>query len=698
MLASVRRDLADASGGPASRDLTSLVAEVIAILPQYSPDAACTALVEADEDVQKAVDLLISRPLPGGKGGAKANKGSSQVRALAAHTSSVPQANAGIKGMGLAASKGGKSSSSASPAPSPPSFEFISVVARKHQVRHPRNLASLGLEPVRMRSWSGGPVSGYGAAWRKRPDCKELLAGAFGAWWLEAARSQGGPGTSKKTPWLDSSPSVTRGRSTATHGGAGADEENCNVRTRSPSFEVHEAAAAYGAFWHPDNDHNINPVPAQEALPSEAWVPSFFHQVGGPSHGGTTHTPGFFDEINGGGFETGAANPAGCNMTLVSTTPGGSAPAVGSGGPSEGYHTVAMPCVQIPPAPCALSDLNDRQIIEGLAASDRTHMRLLRAAHEVRALLCQATLSGKRHSVWVELYGSLALYGPQQGDNSVWQQDWSRHYVRVSSDIDLVVLLNEGALATDIVNSLVHDHNWTLLNQTHVPKFAITQFTLLGNSDGHVLGNGQTTHKTHQPLLDLTCIDQADAYHRFKRRQEAFMHTFKHVRANLAYNYGQNGALAFDTYIYLLKGFAQKLPANAMTGFQATCFGLFCLQLGLYELKCCEPTGLLLFECFLRFCSTFFFDGATEKTSKLRNYKHNAIDLSLGARMLPRMSTVWQCEAYFLTCEVQMQVESSGRVNIAHSVDPRAVCIAARETLMSTLMIDKGELIRKPPE
>ena len=39
-----------------------------------------------------------------------------------------------------------------------------------------------------------------------------------------------------------------------------------------------------------------------------------------------------------------------------------------------------------------------------------------------------------------------------------------------------------------------------------------------------------------------------------------------------------------------------------------------------------------------------------------------------------------------------MQAQYSDRVNIAQSVDPRAVCVAARETLMLTATISEGEL------
>jgi len=84
MLARVRRDL----GGSNSRDLSSLVGQVTAILPQFSDDACCEALVQCDEDVGRAVELLLSRPVSAkkaakdkkpvtGPNGGTANAGSS---------------------------------------------------------------------------------------------------------------------------------------------------------------------------------------------------------------------------------------------------------------------------------------------------------------------------------------------------------------------------------------------------------------------------------------------------------------------------------------------------------------------------------------------------------------------------------------------------------------------------------------------
>lgn len=353
---------------------------------------------------------------------------------------------------------------------------------------------------------------------------------------------------------------------------------------------------------------------------------------------------------------------------------------------------LAMPCIQIRDAPCTESDLTDRAIIEGLAAQESCHERLLRTAHGVRALLYSQFISpGTPESVWVELYGSLALYGSRNpNEPESRHQDWARHYVRVKSDIDLVVLLKEGATPALVVHRLEAEGGWTLVNQTHVPKFATTQFTLKGRV------SDDKTNEQAEVLVDLTCIGTHSHYLRFKRRQEAFQHTFKSVREGMVFRFGIPGAIAFDAYIYLLKGFAQKVPGNAMTSFQATCFGLFALQLRLYELKCCQPTGLVLFECFLRFCSVFFNDEHTSQWSKLRGYRYSTVDLSFdgqgSARLWPRFTSKWRCEAYFLSVEVQLGIKFTDRVNIAHSLVPSVVCAAAKEALQQQCIIQGGDV------
>lgn len=663
VLACVRRELAES--GAASRDLTHLVNEVLAILPQYGPDAACAALVETDEDVQKAVDLLLTRPLPGGR----SKKGTAQA-GEATSREAARQQTTGASGQSRAK-------------PGAPAWRT-------------------GPSQPKARSQASGERAAVSkiqtSAARSRD--RELLASALDcwSWWVRTARvveaqaSANYDDVNRTAPREDDFSNFGYGE--VVEGGPQTAFDcdargSAAIRTRSQSCDSY-------AGWTPQCDPHHGFMTSLGIVgngSNQVWEPAWDMAMQASSGLDEVtaqdmkevwgDVPSLFDNVGDGGLGPGVHSHE--------NQPSSNPPMIGSADPNEGYVAVAMPYIQIPQAPCTLTDLDDRQIVEGLAASNRTHMRLLMTAHQVRALLFGAP-AGQRHSLCVELYGSLALYGPHQSDlHMVCQQDWARHYVRVNSDIDIVVLLKEGGIATDVMQSLVQRGTWTLVNQTHVPKFSITQFTLSGTDERAAsLGIG----KTHQLWLDLTCIDNEEEYNRFKRRQQAFMHTFKCIRAKLEYMFGPNGALAFDAYIYLLKGFAQPLQRNAMTGFQATCFGLLCLQLGLYELKCCEPTGLILFECFLRFCSSFFSDDpAQSKHNRLRNYRHCAVDFSLGGRMLPRMNAKWPCEAYFLNCEVQMQTQPTDRVNIAHSIDPVAVCDAARETLKRTASIKEGQLL-----
>jgi len=54
IFAAVQKDL-----GAQSRDLTALVKQVKGIMPQFSDDIVCEALVQSDEDVTRAVELLL---------------------------------------------------------------------------------------------------------------------------------------------------------------------------------------------------------------------------------------------------------------------------------------------------------------------------------------------------------------------------------------------------------------------------------------------------------------------------------------------------------------------------------------------------------------------------------------------------------------------------------------------------------------
>merc|ERR1719229_989914 len=59
------------------------------------------------------------------------------------------------------------------------------------------------------------------------------------------------------------------------------------------------------------------------------------------------------------------------------------------------------------------------------------------------------------------------------------------------------------------------------------------------------------------------------------------------------------------------------------------------------------------------------------------SYRQCAIDLSVGGRWLPRMSTTWHSELYFMAEEVKMQTRPDERMNVTHSLDPARVSVEA---------------------
>mmetsp|Transcript_41510 Transcript_41510/g.129091 ORF Transcript_41510/g.129091 Transcript_41510/m.129091 type:complete len:533 (+) Transcript_41510:59-1657(+) len=361
------------------------------------------------------------------------------------------------------------------------------------------------------------------------------------------------------------------------------------------------------------------------------------------------------------------------------------AAAAGCAGKPAARATPPVLCVQIPVSPLSCSDLTDRGIIEGLAASEQTHRRLLRTAHRARTMLCA---NGHAQPPPLELYGSLALCasGLQSATGRECLQDWPRHFVGTDSDVDLVLLLHPDIRPNDLVQRLIGRGRFELVNQTSLKKFVTTQFSLRTFCSG--------TGASHSEVwLDLTCICSPLHFERFKGRQEAFRQAFRSARLQLEASHGVSGAMAFDAYIYLLKAFAAKVAGNALSGFQATCLGLFALQLHLYQLRCSQPTGLVLFECFLRFCSSFFEDYPADHCMRLRSYQCCAIDLSLGGRLLPRFSNKWRCEVYFLGVEVQLGTKMNERMNVAHSVVPEAVCAAAKQALAETVSVRGGRCV-----
>jgi hypothetical protein len=319
-----------------------------------------------------------------------------------------------------------------------------------------------------------------------------------------------------------------------------------------------------------------------------------------------------------------------------------------------------------------MNSFSDRRIIEVLAAPEATHRRLLRTARRVPEILADPD----EHALvfCTELYGSLSLDMSEPNTLRPWKQDWASYYVNGRSDVDFVVKTRHKVSPSAVAQRLLKKGPWRMVGQVQVHKFASTQFTLLGSFEDEG-SNGYA----QEVYLDITCIEQSLHFNRFKNRQEAFRKVFMEVRACIEGQYAAQGALAFDAYIHLLKAFAAKVPGNALTGFQATCIGLFTLQIGHFRMKPSQSIALSLFEGFLRFCVSFYSDmiRPADLCWHSLSYRQCAIDLSVGGRWLPRMSTTWHSELYFMAEEVKMQTRPDERMNVTHSLDPARVSVEA---------------------
>eukprot|EP00930_Biecheleria_cincta_P040930 TRINITY_DN28025_c0_g1_i1.p1 TRINITY_DN28025_c0_g1~~TRINITY_DN28025_c0_g1_i1.p1 ORF type:complete len:627 (+),score=122.23 TRINITY_DN28025_c0_g1_i1:75-1883(+) len=318
--------------------------------------------------------------------------------------------------------------------------------------------------------------------------------------------------------------------------------------------------------------------------------------------------------------------------------------------------------------------VSDRRVVEVLAAAEQTHRRLLRTAKLVPELLLDPSEPSLANSA--ELYGSLALDMNEPGAKQNWKQDWASYYVNAQSDVDFVVDVRPGVSPIAVAQRLLKKGPWQTVAQVQVHKFASTQFTLLGrfSEDDDCSGEEKEVY------LDLTCIEHPMQFKRFKKRQEAFRKVFLDVRSRIEAHYGPPGVLAFDAYIHLLKAFAAKVPSNALTGFQATCIGLFTLQIGHFRLKHTLSIALSFFEGFLRFCFQFYMDTQCHDPmggTHLFGYRHLAIDLSSG-RLLPRQSTSWRSELYFMGVEArELNTRPDEWMNVTHSLDPVRVSAEA---------------------
>jgi len=316
---------------------------------------------------------------------------------------------------------------------------------------------------------------------------------------------------------------------------------------------------------------------------------------------------------------------------------------------------------------------SDHRIIEVLAAHESAHKRLMWTAKRVLEILLDPAEPKLCQSC--ELYGSLALdlFDSDADSGRHWHQ-WASYYVNSRSDVDFVVGLRKEAKPMDVAMRLLKG-SWRSVGEVRIHKFSSTQYTLLGCfKEG-----GDDT----EVYLDVTCIESQLHFSRFKQRQEAFREVFADVRHHMEVQFVAFGALAFDAYVHLLKAFAAMIPGNALTGFQATCIGLFTLQNGFFSLKPTQSIALSLFEGFLRFCSVFF-SNATQPL--WHNFRFFSIDLSCGGRWMPRLDSRWRSELYFMVCETKMDTRPHERVNVLHSLDPMRVSTEARALLKTAFM------------
>jgi len=342
----------------------------------------------------------------------------------------------------------------------------------------------------------------------------------------------------------------------------------------------------------------------------------------------------------------------------------------------------------IPATPHAGSHVffSDHRIIEVLAAQKSTHKRLLWTAKRVPEILLDPEEPKLCQSC--ELYGSLALelFGNDAGSSRQWQ-DWAPYYINSRSDVDFVVGLRKEAKPVDVARRLLKG-SWRSVGEVRVYKFSSTQYTLLGCFKEE----GDDT----EVYLDITCIESQLHFSRFKQRQEAFRQVFADLRRCMEVQFAGLGTLAFDAYIHLLKAFAAKVSGNALTGFQATCIGLFTLRTGFFSVKPTQSLALSLFEGFLKFCFLFFSDAPRPPW---HNYRYFSIDLSFGGCWMPRMNSRWRTELYFMACETRMHTRPDERVNVLHSLDPIRVSTEAHALLSRafTSVLEWGQVLHTIP-
>jgi len=334
-------------------------------------------------------------------------------------------------------------------------------------------------------------------------------------------------------------------------------------------------------------------------------------------------------------------------------------------------------------AKCSASDLADLDVVHKLAAAPERQRRLKKAA-QLSLVAFMKPAGENRERLKSEMGGSMA---PMPGLSTPGcAEDWPRNYVLTGSDVNIFV---QGGLDSAVKKMQLNDkiNGLKLLQRKRLQNLDVLQFTFSCNS----------VDVKHVPEFqsEIIVVSTDDEMKCLKGRQEAFRKVFRDQRVQLEVSFGDAGMLAFDAYIYLLKAFAKTMPEGALSSFQAVSFGLFVLQLGLYKHvtgTAAQPTALLLFECFLRWCGVYF-SSQWNSDQKLKNYRFSALDLSTGSLTL-RTRSQTKCEAYFVADEVHsLHTHSADRLNIAGSISPQVVHDAAHLALVSHLSVANGELV-----
>jgi len=336
-------------------------------------------------------------------------------------------------------------------------------------------------------------------------------------------------------------------------------------------------------------------------------------------------------------------------------------------------------------AKCSASDLADLDVVHKLAAAPE-RQRWLKKAAQLSLVAFMMPAGGNRERLKSEMGGSMApipgLSAPSHA------KDWPRNYVLAGSDVNIFV---QGGVDSAVEKLQLNDK---------INGFQLLQCKRLQNLDVlHCTFSYNSVDFEHVPEFqsEIILVSTDDEMKYLMGRQEAFRKVLRDQRFQMEVCFGDAGMLAFDAYIYLLKVFAKTVPEGALSSFQAVSFGLFVLQLGLYKHvtgTAAQPTALLLFECFLRWCGVYFSSQRQcNSDQKFKNYRFSALDLSTG-RLVLRTRVQTKCEAYFVADEVHaLRTHSADRLNIIGSISPELIHDIAQTALVSRLSLAGGELV-----